>query len=56
MEDTERQRVYLTTATEATMEKCIFELAKTLRNLCKNKEEYIEICKKNGISEKYILF
>lgn len=35
------------------MEKAIFELAKTLRKLCKNKEEYIEICKKSNINEKY---
>lgn len=36
------------------MEKAIFELAKTLKKLCKNKEDYIATCKKNGITEQYM--
>ena len=35
------------------MESCLQELAKILKGLCKSKEDYIETCKKNGISEKH---
>lgn len=36
------------------MEKHLFEMAKILKGLCKSKEDYIETCKKNNISEKYM--
>ena len=35
------------------MEKVLFELAKTLRGLCKDKEDYIRVCKANNLNEKY---
>lgn len=36
------------------MKKQLPELAKTLKSLCKDKEEYIRVCKKYGVKKKHL--
>lgn len=36
------------------MNNALLELAKILKDLCKDKEEYVCICKQNGIKEEHM--
>ena len=38
---------------EDEMKKQLLEMARTLKDLCKDKEEYIKLCEKYGVDKKH---